>query len=94
MLRTRRGRTMNRCRCSVTVKVGTSGTIFRGIYYVHLLYKVTASLCVFICTLNLSNRQTDHDQIWHTYVNRSGNGSNLKNVPHWLGKAGLIGTTL
>ena len=42
-----------------------------------------------------SNCWTDHDQIWHVYADRSGNGSYLKKlVPRMVRKGGLIGTIL
>ena len=55
-------------------------------YYVCCLtwtsvYKMVASLCLSVFTpLILSNSWTDHDKMWHAYVNRSGNGSNLKTI--------------
>ena len=41
------------------------------------------------------NGWTDHDQIWHVYADRPGNGSYKKKmVPRVVRKGGLIGTIL
>ena len=38
----------------------------------------------------LSNCRTDYDQIWHAYVNRSGNGSNLKKISPCMARNGRL----
>ena len=41
------------------------------------------------------NGWTDHDQIWHVYADRPGNGSYQKKmVPRMVRKGGLIGAIL
>ena len=63
-----------------------------------LLYKVSASLCLY--PLILSNDLTDHVQIWHAYtpyVNRCGIGLDLKQFAPCVciaRKGGFIGATL
>ena len=50
----------------------------------YLLYKVAASLCVCasVCLYPLFPTQpSDRNQIWHSCVDRSGNGSSIKKLP-------------
>ena len=51
-----------------------------SVTYFHRLYKAAASLCVClsVCTPPpFSTRPSDRNQIWHAYVDRSGNYWNL-----------------
>ena len=49
-------------------------------------------VCLSVPPLILTNSRTDHDQIWHAHVNRSGNGSNLNNLPHvWPERVDSLG---
>ena len=64
----------------------------------HLLYNIylynANSVCVSV-KYRRPNGWTDHDQIWHVYADRSGNGSYLtKMVPHMVRKGGLMGAIL
>ncbi len=51
----------------------------------------TNSVCVCVClsvTYRRPNCWTDHDQIWHVYADRSGNGSYLKKIGPTYGPEG------
>ena len=58
----------------------------------------TNSVCVCVCVsveYRRPNGWTDHDQIWHVYADRPGNGSYQKKmVPRMVRKGGLIGAIL
>ena len=58
----------------------------------------TNSVCVCVCVsvkYRRPNGWTDHDQIWHVYADRPGNGSYQKKmVPRVVRKGGLIGAIL
>ena len=57
---------------------------------------VRVCVCARVCVkYRRPNGWTDHDQIWHVYADRSGNGYYLKKmVPHMVQKGGLIGAIL
>ena len=59
---------------------------------VHACVRACMRACVRVSvTYRRPNCWTDHDQIWHVYADRSGNGSYLKKlVPHMVRKSGLI----
>ena len=70
----------------------------QGINYVfaHLYLYNTNSVCVCVSVkYRRPNGWTDHDQIWHVYADRPGNGSYQKKmVPRVVRKGGLIGAIL
>ena len=80
--------------------------IYQAWTYIHKLYNGnenlylynTNSVCVCVCVsvkYRRPNGWTDHDQIWHVYADRPGNGSYQKKmVPRMVRKGGLIGTIL
>ena len=57
-------------------------------------------VCVRVClracvSYRWPNGWTDHDHIWHAYVDISGNGSNLKMLTQRMArKGGLIGANI
>ena len=81
------------CRIAASKGNQVLGMIRRNIY----IY-IIQILCVCVClsvTYRRPNGWTDHDQIWHVYADRSGNGSYLKKiVPRMVQKGGLIGAIL
>ena len=70
--------------------------ILNNIHLHHIYIYIIQILCVCVSVkYRRPNGWTDHDQIWHVYADRPGNGSYQKKmVPRMVRKGGLIGTIL
>ena len=66
------------------------------LHYLYLYNTNSVCVCVYVSVkYRRPNGWTDHDQIWHVYADRPGNGSYQKKmVPRVVRKGGLIGTIL
>ena len=54
------------------------GSLMGGFIYIYIIQILSVCVCVCVC-LSVKYRRpncwTDHDQIWHAYADRPGNGS-------------------
>ena len=67
----------------------------RTLIYIYIIQIMCVCVCVCVCVsvkYRRPNGWTDHDQIWHVYADRPGNGSYLKKWYHiWSGRVGSLG---
>ena len=63
------------------------------IIYIDLYNTNSVCVCVYVSVkYRRPNGWTDHDQIWHVYADRPGNGSYQKKWSHvWSGRVGSLG---
>ena len=71
------------CRIAASKGNHVLGMIRRNIY-IYIMQILSVCVCVCVC-LSVKYRRpncwTDHDQIWHAYADRPGNGSYQKLAP-------------
>ena len=48
--------------------------------YIYIIQILSVCVCVCLSSIGGQTTRTDHDQIWHAYVDRPGDGSYLKKI--------------